>query len=319
MNSGSRGSSPSGENSFIRVVKFLVRLSLTAILAFALAALLWFGWQQLDRWMDRMSRRTVLLESDTDFLLDQLATSQAQISLLTTRLSSERELAAAQGSTLNSQVKTQESVVQGIEELTSEGEILSTTLGILLEGVAALQGDVNENMSQIDQIGGQADAAIIRSGTLETQLAAVEAMASEPGKEVLLLKEALKWFHLRQLISSAQLRLVENNPGLAAEDVERAYITAVAIQEENPDEENQLLAGVIERLDLAFTTLPDDPASTARDLESAWVIIDQMIAGILGIEAVQADIEGLETSTGTAEATNASDGEIVGTPPAPDG
>ena len=322
MNSDLRSNnSPGEENGFVRTVKFLVRLTLTAILLFALASLLWFGWQQLDRWMERMSRRTVLLESDTDYLLDQMATSQAQIALLTTRLASEQELTAAQGAALNSQVKEQESSVHQLEELASAGGIMSSTLSVLAEGVAALQGDANENMGQIDQIGGQADAAIIRSGTLETRLATLEAMAREPGEEVIQLQVALRWFHLRELISSAQQRLVESNPGLAAVDVERAYLTAAAFQEESPEEEDQILSIIMDRLDLAFSSLPDDPASAARDLESAGASIDQMLAEMLGIEVIQVAVEELEILNGTAAPTDAGgsengESETGGTPSA---
>jgi hypothetical protein len=289
---------PGGGNTFVQVIRFLLRLSVTAILVLALASLIWFGWQQLDRWKDGMSRRTVILESDTDYLLDQMATSQAQIALLTTRLALEQELAAAQGSTLSNQVEMQESAVHQIEELASLGGILSDTLSILVEGVAALQGDVNENMSQIDQIGGQADAAIIRSGTLETQLATLEAIASEPGEEVIQVQKALRWFHLREQISIAQLRLVASNPGLAAADVEQAFLIATAFQEESPDEDDRLLSIVIDRLDLALTSLPDDPASAARDLEAAWEAIDQVIVELLGIrpDMIGSDKIGLDNS-----------------------
>ncbi len=309
IENGSGGGSP-----FVKVIRFLLRLTLTAILVLALALLIWFGWEQLDRWMDRMNRRAVLLETDTGYLLDQMATSQAQIALLTTRLASEQESAAAQSLTLSSQVEAQESAVHQLEELVSSGGMLSDTLSVLVEGVAALQGDVNENMSQIDQIGGQADAAIIRSGTLETQLATLEAIAGESGEEVIQVQEALRWFHLRELISSAQLRLVESNPGLAAANVERAFLTAAALQEESRDEDDQILSIVIDRLDLAFSSLPDDPGSAARDLESAWVAIDQMLAEILGIVVIQVDIEEPETLNGTAEPTDAGLSETGGTP-----
>ena len=93
-------------------------------------------------------------------------------------------MAAAQGYTLDSQLEAQESAVLQLEELATSGGILSRTLSILVEGVAALQSDVNENIGQIEQIAGQADAAIIRSLALESQLATLDVMASEPGKEV---------------------------------------------------------------------------------------------------------------------------------------
>jgi hypothetical protein len=297
--------SPGGGNAIVQVIRFLLRLALAAILVLALVSLMWFGWQQLDRWMDRMSRRTVILESDTDYLLDQMATSQAQIALLTTRLASGQELAAAQGSTIISQVEAQQSAVQQLEELVSSEDILSDTLSILVEGVAALQRDVNENMSQIDQIGGQADAAIIRSGTLETQLATLEAIAGEPGEQVIQLKEAVRWLHLWQLVSNARLRLAENNPGLAALDVEQAFLTASSIRVEILEEEGEAYSGVADRLELALSNLPDDPGSAARDLESAWEAIEQILVELLGIEVVQVEIEELETLNGTAEPTDA--------------
>lgn len=302
MNSDSRtNNDPGGDSGIVWAFKFLIRLTLTAILVLALASLLWFGWQQLDRWMDKMNRRTVLLETDTGYLLDQMATSEAQISELTTRLASGVEGAADLDSSIDRQVEAQETALFRIEAVASSGLIISETVSVLGEGVSALQGDVNENLSQIDQIGGRADAALIRAATLETQLATLEAAASEPGEEVILLTEALRWFHLRELVSRGRLRLAENNPGLAAADIEQTYLTAVSFQAENPEEDDEALSTVVDRLDLAFTSLPDDPAAAARDLESVWVAIDQILVKILGIERIETGLELLVTPTGTGE------------------
>jgi hypothetical protein len=317
---------PGGGNAFVQVIRFLLRLTLTAILVLALASLLWFGWQQLDRWMDRMSRRAVLLETDTDYLLDQMATSQAQISLLSTRLASEKEGAAVLDSIIDQQVESQITALIELEELASSGRILSETVNILVEGVSDLQGDVNENLSQIDQVGGQADAVLIRAAALETRLANLEAIAGEPGEEVIQLKEAVKWLHLWGLVSSARLRLAEKNPGLAAIDVEQAFLTASSIRVEILEQEGEAYSGVADRLEVALSNLPDDPGSAARELESAWEAIDQVLVELLGIMPDNigpdknrlnstATIEAGETSTAIPETPEAAPTQTA--PPTP--
>ena len=233
--------------------------------------------------MDRMRRRAVLFETDTDYLLDQVATSQAQISLLSTRIASEKEGAAVLDSILNQQVESQITVRIQVEELGSSGRILSETVNILVEGVSDLQGDVNENVSQIDQVGGQADAILIRAAALESQLAALEGIAGEPGEELIKFKEVVGWLHLWGLVSSARLRLAENNPGLAAVDIEQAYLIASSLRVEILEEEEEASSGVADRLELALANLPDDPGSAARDLESAWDAIEQILVELLGI------------------------------------
>ena len=95
---------------------------------------------------------------------------------------------------------------------------------------------------------------------------------------------------------------------------EHAYLTALSIQAAGLAENEADTASVIERLELAAAGLPEDPDLAARDLDAAWIAIDQTLADLLGIEAVQPpdstdepptdeeELEGTEAALGTLEA-----------------
>ena len=92
------------------------------------------------------------------------------------------------------------------------------------------------------------------------------------------MKQALYWFRLWELLARARLQISDNNLGLAAADIETALSLASSIPEAATEVETEILATITTRLELAAQELPDEPVTSARDLESAWDIIDQVIA-----------------------------------------
>jgi hypothetical protein len=168
--------------------------------------------------------------------------------------------------------------------LADDGRSVSETVRLLGEGVISLQGDVNENVGDIDDLGGQLDSLSVEAAELESQIANLEGTISESDQKVIRMKQALYWFRLWELMARARLQIADNNLGLAAADIETALSLASSMPEAATEVETEILTVITTRLELAAQELPDGPVTAARDLESAWDVVDQVIAVLVGHE-----------------------------------
>jgi hypothetical protein len=120
--------------------------------------------------------------------------------------------------------------------------------------------------------------------TLEDPLAATE--------DVEALRQTLALFRVWELVARARLRLLEDNPGLALADVQAAQAAVETILETAVEETVASLTPVQQRLDLAAASLPDDPLTAGRDLETAWESLDVYLGELLGLPVVESVEEG---------------------------
>ena len=95
-------------------------------------------------------------------------------------------------------------------------------------------------------------------------------------------RRAVALFRAWEMIGRARLRLLENNLGLAATDIELAIVALDDLIEGESDQPSEDLIPIRERLVLAGVSLPDQPAATARDLETAWEALDAIVAEAVG-------------------------------------
>ena len=201
--------------------------------------------------------------------------------------------------TLTREIAQQANLMATIESqvasLSDAGRQMSETVTILGEGMISLQGDVNENVSSIDELGGQLDALSIDSAELESQVADLEGIFSKSDEQVIRLRQALYWFRLWELMARARLQIADNNLGFAAADVKTALSLASSVPPAVTDVESEILAAITTRLELAAQELPDEPVTAARDLESAWDVVDQVIAVLVGYES--GNLSGISSET----------------------
>ena len=106
-------------------------------------------------------------------------------------------------------------------------------------------------------------------------------------------RRAIALFRIWEMIGRARLRLVDDNAGLAAADVELALaavddllardlaVTATAQDEVEPAPLAEDLSTLRERLVLAGANLPDQPIAAGRDLETAWETLDAIITNVV--------------------------------------
>lgn len=72
-----------------------------------------------------------------------------------------------------------------------------------------------------------------------------------------------------ELLSRAYIYLVQNNYGLARDDLRAAYSLLSNLEVEN----TQALQSVLKRLEMAISNLPDYPIVAVDDVEAAWQIL----------------------------------------------
>lgn len=111
-----------------------------------------------------------------------------------------------------------------------------------------------------------------------------------------------------QEILKARLRLVQNNPGSALDELALAQSTLQAVYAASDEAQQAELDPILMRLDLVIENLTENPFAATEDLEIAWHDLDQLITGsLVGLP----EVEVLEDETLEGEATEGAPSESL--------
>jgi phosphoglycerate-specific signal transduction histidine kinase len=182
-----------------------------------------------------------------------------------------------------------------LDEMVEAGVVISENVALLNGGIAALQTDIVGFGSDLDSLGGEVDGLQSEVAGLDGETVALQASLEDPlaaTEDVAELRQILVLFRVWELVARARLRLVEGNPGLALADVQTAQGALSAVIEASSEEMAAVLTPVQQRLDLAAASLPNDPITAARDLETAWEALDGLLSELLGLPVVEVEEEG---------------------------
>ncbi|HET7144633.1 MAG TPA: hypothetical protein VFI68_11485, partial [Anaerolineales bacterium] len=106
---------------------------------------------------------------------------------------------------------------------------------------------------------------------LEEIQATLESVLGQKNDTIMLeLKHEVMTTRALDMLGRARLYLAQSNFGLAKEDVQAARDLLAELQTETDDD---LLAQVVDRLDLALGNLPIFPVVASGDLEIAWQLL----------------------------------------------
>jgi chromosome segregation ATPase len=164
-----------------------------------------------------------------------------------------------------------------IDDMAGAGVVISDNVTLLNGGIGALQSDIVTLGSDLDTLGGEVDGLQSEVVGLGSDMAALQETLEDPlaaTEDVEALRQTLALFRVWELVARARLRLLEDNPGLALADVQAAQAAVETILETAVEETVASLTPVQQRLDLAAASLPDDPLTAGRDLETAWESLD---------------------------------------------
>ena len=211
----------------------------------------------------------------------------------------------------------------GMTDLTDTTAATLEDVTALGAAFLALQGDLSANTAQLDALGGQVDGLQGETEALDTAVTDLRAtIEADAAAQMDTLQQTLVLFRVWELLTRARLRLVENNLGLAAADVETAVAALARVIAVSPPERLEALTRVQERLNLALQSLPGAPAVATADLENAWDELDGVLTELVlpallpaaGEEAETAATE--EAETEEAETEEAATPEAAATPTA---
>jgi hypothetical protein len=289
-----------------RLLLAFLKLALIFIIIVALAGVAWLIYQEIDRSfdsvtarMDRNTERIELAESDVDRLLAANEIGEEQVAALQSAVATQDATIAAQEATI---ATLESDLAAGQEQhdelltmlearmtaLIASTETISGNVSFLNEGLVSLQGDITTNVSDIDAVGGEVDALQADLLAVNGQVEEVQVELSDySAEEFIRMRQALALFRVWEMVSRARLRLIEDNAGLAAGDIDAALASVGRLQAAVPEEEETTTAGleeVQERLTLAAANLPDDQVAAGRDLETAWELLDAALAELFDEE-----------------------------------
>ena len=131
---------------------------------------------------------------------------------------------------------------------------------------ARLIADLEDTLAETNA---QLETLSARLAQLEEELPGVAEYA-EYNRQLLLTRA---W----QEVLRARLRLLENNPGLAQDEIARARATLDQVYALSSAEQQAALDPVIERLEAVAGEITDNPFAATGDLEIAWFELGQLI------------------------------------------
>jgi uncharacterized coiled-coil protein SlyX len=166
------------------------------------------------------------------------------------------------------------------EELQSDQSSLNARLAeiegqlaLQSEALAAIRADVDAHETRLDGLG----SLPRRIQALETQvedtaqrLATLEAGLADAGSPTRRLERRVEMIRALEALTRARLWLIQDNLGLAADDIQFGLEILIRVTDEAPEAEADALASVIDRLNMAIGDLPESPVIASDDLEIAW-------------------------------------------------
>jgi uncharacterized coiled-coil protein SlyX len=162
---------------------------------------------------------------------------------------------------------------------TDEVKKINSQMNDLKARMSDLENSQTSNSSSIAELKGQMDAlelivdrqseAIKQLDNIQTRLDTLqksnenhEGLLEELDRQVTITRSI-------ELLSRAYIYLVQNNYGLARDDLRAAYTLLSELEVENA----QALQSVLKRLEMAIANLPDYPIVAVDDVEAAWQLL----------------------------------------------
>jgi len=246
--------SSSGPSFLTRALRLLVGLTLAGLLGIGLGVLGYVGLP----WLYRGFTDPVLIN----------ATRVAQQGAELQNLRATLDQAEAQG---------QDRLVEMEGQAAAQAAMLAEQQ-VQLDGLAS---EMEQVQGQVGNLGGSRDRLARQEaalGELAGQVEALQTLIAEGGGPLDRLERRMALSQASLHVMRARLWLIENNAGLAAEEVEAARQVLVQAAEGAPTEEAGPLQDVVERLRLTLEDLQLRPLVAADDLEIAWKLLTQLLA-----------------------------------------
>jgi hypothetical protein len=213
---------------------------------------------------------------------------------------------------LEAELAEQAVVVQAQEELLTEHEERLGEVVVTLDGQDAALADQAEALEAFEVALGNFDATLGDQEEMLTGFDERVGMLEEdlPGSaDIAALNRNVALLTAWQEVLKARLRLVQNNPGLALDELALAQSTLQALYASSSEEQQAELDPILERLDWVVENITENPFAATEDLEVAWHDLDRLItASLSGVPEIEV-LEG-ETLEGAQPEGRAPESEL---------
>jgi uncharacterized phage infection (PIP) family protein YhgE len=240
------GVSPTFARRFFRI---FTRLILVIVLGLLLGAAAYYGIPALYRdWIQPVklnSQQITSLQQELSALKEQLQTQESE---------SASALADLEGSLSEQR--------EAIAELRAQADSMRSSID-----------EINTSLEGLPPLSGKVDTIEATQSLLHDQLGQLQRSLEEVDSPVAQLTRQYQLLRVMELITRARFWMIENNLGLAADDVSEAKQILMMVHEEATGQED--LQPIIERLDQVLLELPDKPVIAADDLEIVWKLLIQ--------------------------------------------
>ena len=234
---------------FSRVMRFLLRFLIVVLLGGVFGVAIYIGVPTLYRSAIEPMQVNAQRIAELEEALNQVqTTSDRQVEQVGSRLVEIEGRLAEHGETLAAMEAELEVVQTSLEDQFDR----VSRLRILVDRVEDLTSDMDEMVTRVE--------------TLEAALAAVELPAASIGRQMQLIRAMT-------LLTKARLWLVQDNLGLAAEEITTARNLLEEVIEAERDGEDEVLEQIVERLDFALMDIRTTPIVAADELEIAWKLL----------------------------------------------
>jgi hypothetical protein len=253
--------------ALFRLTVFTLILVLLGLIVIGIPALYRQYLQPIQTNLQGLEITQTYLEQANQQLALQVEELQKHLNALEVRGDAEKQAFSELSAQAQNASSTQQAQMSALESTQMTAIASSKEIDAALKEVskkitrltAALE-QTNTSLTEIDQ----------RVNDLDAQLKDEEAPVAALRRELLLVKAM-------ELLTRSRLFLVENNLGLAADDIQAARGILADLQV--PSYQAETLAEVIQRLDVALGNLPAAPILAAEDLEIAWQLLTRGLPG----------------------------------------
>ena len=299
---------------FTRLMKIIIRLFFALVIGLALGAGIYFGVNAL---FSNIIQSIQVNSQQIDGLETRLQLAEDQQvqrnSTITTRLQAveiSNDQQKASFDELQGRIDTLEADQAALlETATSElGKILDKAAkdqADMLAELGNLNADLKSLHSELNTLGRDFDSLQAEIDTLNKAGASgeerLQLMETEWAKQLSVLTamdHQLQLFKAIELLTRSRYYLVQNNLGLAGQEIQTTYELLLQIEADIPDYQAATYSEILTELESAQANLPEKPVAAADHVDSAWNMLMQGLPDMPQDEAVSEP-----NPTPTAEAT----------------
>jgi len=259
--------------AFIKFVRALVRILLILLLAVLLVAGIYYGVPALYRRYVRPVETNLARLNDAQSRQEQ---SNQQINQRLDELEQRLEGLELQNDSHKQTLDEVQTRMDEMESAQQAGGGAQATAIARQDELEATLAAMGANLEQVQAEIAAVDQAIGRTSLQVQELVNSTEAGESPLQE---LRNELQLVKAMELLTRSRVYLVEDNLGLAQQDVSAARLLLAKMGGDVPSYQVKPLAAIIARLDAALSNLPSKPVLAAEDLEVAWQLLRDGLPG----------------------------------------